>query len=529
MRQSNFAGLSGRVLLPLVLAHQVACSTPPEAAHAGPAPAAPAASATPVAAPIEPVAPTAPVARAVRSGLESSLESVSLAALRADVYFLASDLLAGRDTPSPGLEIAAHYIRARLERLGWEPGAADGYFYSYPLNRTRLDFEASRATATVAGQARPLVLGDDYFLGSPQDGFDSKVAGELVWCGGGAPEDLTQAALEGAWAVCEQGGGTVNALMRSLREAKAAGLVIVEPRQPKQSFVEAYGKMDSLRRGRVSYPSDGNDEAASRRGPRLPRVYLARAAFDRLASAAGLDLQKLQAGQKLAIQFEETRAMDAAGQVDVHNVCGLWPGSDPQLKNEVIILSAHYDHVGTQGGEIHNGADDNASGTSGLLAVAEALRARGPLRRTVMLMWLSGEEKGLWGSKAWNDKPWLPEGARAVANLNIDMIGRNAPDKLLVTPTAKRKEHNGLVRLAESFSALEGFPRLDSADEYYSRSDHYNFAKKGIPAAFLFSDVHEDYHQPGDDPEKIDYDKMRRVVRLVLRMLDGLQQDELGI
>jgi Zn-dependent M28 family amino/carboxypeptidase len=210
-------------------------------------------------------------------------------------------------------------------------------------------------------------------------------------------------------------------------------------------------------------------------------------------------------------------------------VCGFWPGSDPELSKEVIIVSAHYDHVGTKNGVVYNGADDNGSGTCGLLALAEALSHYGPMRRSVMLMWVSGEEKGLWGSKAWTENPWLPEGCRAVCDINIDMIGRNAPDKLLITPSKSHDKYNGLTRLAESVCGLEGFAKLGSADSYYERSDHFNFARMGIPAAFLFSDVHEDYHKPTDKPEKIDNDKIRRVVRLVLRMLDGLQTDRLNL
>jgi Zn-dependent M28 family amino/carboxypeptidase len=159
------------------------------------------------------------------------------------------------------------------------------------------------------------------------------------------------------------------------------------------------------------------------------------------------------------------------------------------------------------------------------MAIAEALTKSGPLRRSVMLMWMSGEEKGLWGSKAWTEHPWLPGDRKAICDINIDMIGRNAPDSMLITPTRDRKEYNGLVRLAEKLSPLEGFPTLKSADAYYERSDHYNFAKIGLPVAFLFDDVHEDYHKPTDDADKIDYDKIRRVVRLVIRMLDGLQVD----
>jgi hypothetical protein len=110
------------------------------------------------------------------------------------------------------------------------------------------------------------------------------------------------------------------------------------------------------------------------------------------------------------------------------------------------------------------------------------------------------------------------------------MIGRNAPDKLLITPTSAHKAYNGLVKLAEKVAPLEGFPALGSADEYWDRSDHRNFSVNlKIPVAFLFSDVHEDYHEPTDDPEKIDYDKIRRVARTVVRLIGELQTPDVKV
>jgi Zn-dependent M28 family amino/carboxypeptidase len=235
-----------------------------------------------------------------------------------------------------------------------------------------------------------------------------------------------------------------------------------------------------------------------------------------------------KAGSRLGARLRERRARLPVERIELENVAGLWPGSD--LAQEVVILSAHYDHEGIRDGEVYNGADDNGSGTCALLAVAEALQRYGPLRRSVLLLWVSGEEKGLLGSQAWAKEPTLPEGYRAVCNLNIDMVGRNAPDKLLITPTRELPQYNGLTRLAEALSPLEGFPVLGGADDYWDRSDQASFAEHlRIPVAFLFSDVHEDYHRPTDDAEKIDCDKIRRVARLVLRMLDGLQADALGL
>ena len=267
---------------------------------------------------------------------------------------------------------------------------------------------------------------------------------------------------------------------------------------------------------------------ASRRGtsdPVAAVLYLTEGCAARIDAHAAR-----QPGDRLAGTLRESFAYGKIDDVVLENVCGLWPGSDPVLRNEVIIVSAHYDHVGTVGDDIYNGADDNGSGTTGLLAIAEALATHGPLRRSVLLLWVSGEERGLLGSEAWTKNPWLPEGMRAVCDLNIDMIGRNAPDEIGVTPTQARAEYNRLTQLVEEHLAEEGFTKLNSADEYWGRSDHANFSSNmDLPVAFLFSDVHEDYHKPTDTPDKIDYDKVRRVCRLVVRMLADLQEDELNL
>jgi Zn-dependent M28 family amino/carboxypeptidase len=259
----------------------------------------------------------------------------------------------------------------------------------------------------------------------------------------------------------------------------------------------------------------------------FPTVYVTAQA------AAGLVPADAKPGARLDVVVTDARRRVGGeeGRIPVENVAGFWPGSDPELADEVIILSAHYDHVGTSSsGEIYNGADDNGSGTCGLLAVAEALREYGPMRRSVLLLWVSGEEKGLWGSYAWTTDPWLPEGCRPVCDINIDMIGRNDPDQILLTPTEEHEAFNGLARLVMKLAPEEGFTQLGSADQYWRRSDHMNFNDHlGVPVAFLFTDVHEDYHRPSDTPDKVDYDKMRRVVRLVVRVLDGLQADELDL
>ncbi len=456
------------------------------------------------------------------AGLATALEAVRTSDIRADIFFIAADELGGRDTPSEGQRVAARFIRARLERLGFEPGAEHGYFYEYPLELRQIDLAGCSAELARGGASRALVLGKDYFF-SPRDSTESTLSGPLVFCGDGG--DLEGLDLKGRWALIQEQGRGSRRRWRDAREAGALGVIVTPgPAYEGQSYAERYGStLERAGRPIVRPASEGGQEAPS--AP-FSTVYLDREA------ARGLVPEGAARGAQLDATFTERRKHKGGedGRVMAENVCGFWRGNDPALASEVIVLSAHYDHEGIKEGVVYNGADDNGSGTVGLLAVAEALKAYGPLKRSVLLLWVSGEEKGLWGSEAWTRRPWLPEGCRAICDINVDMIGRNAPDKLLITPTAEHPAFNGLARLALALAPQEGFAPLGSADEYWDRSDHRNFHEHlKIPVAFLFSDVHEDYHQPGDDPEKIDCDKVRRVVRLIVRLLAALQEPELKL
>ncbi|MSR61074.1 MAG: M28 family peptidase [Planctomycetes bacterium] len=467
-------------------------------------------------------AASSPVASGDEVRLANALETIAPAEIRADLFFFASPELKGRDTPSLEQRVAARFLRARLERLGVPPGAGESYFYEYPLQERRIDPERSSLTFEGAGGALALVFGRDYYFPSSADIRALDRSGALVYCGKGEREDFDKVPVKGRWALCLASDLSARRRSRYAEGAGALGVILIpDPNGSDDSAAKECARTTQYAlKGLTSF--HGDDDAP------FPQVYLSLDAAKRSQALLGLGSGLPQLGAELPPTVRDVRK--GSGTIPLENVCGFWPGSDPLLGNEVIIVSAHYDHVGEEGGQIHPGADDNGSGSMGLLALAEALTQYGPMRRSVLLMWVSGEEKGLWGSAAWTKNPKLPPSKRAVCDLNIDMIGRNAPDKLLITPTKSLKEYNGLTRLAEALGPLEGFPKLGSADEYWQRSDHMNFAvNMKIPVAFLFSDVHADYHQPSDTPDKIDYDKICRVTRLVLRMLDGLQTDTLEL
>lgn len=207
--------------------------------------------------------------------------------------------------------------------------------------------------------------------------------------------------------------------------------------------------------------------------------------------------------------------------VEASNVVGIVRGQDPERREQFVVVSAHIDGLGVgraiDGDSIYNGADDNASGTAGLLEIAESLSSsEAAPARSVLFLAVSGEEQGLWGSTWFVHRPPVPL-SQIVANINIDMIGRNWEDTIAVIG----KPYSSLGATVDSVASAN--PELGLAvvgdlwpgERFFFRSDHYNFARNGIPAVFFFNGVHEDYHQPSDEPDRIDFEKASRVARLI--------------
>ena len=214
------------------------------------------------------------------------------------------------------------------------------------------------------------------------------------------------------------------------------------------------------------------------------------------------------------------------------NVIGILEGSDPELKDEFVVFSGHMDHVGVgnpdaSGDSIFNGADDDASGTIAVVEVAEAMASLETApRRSMIFLLVSGEEKGLWGSRYFAENPSVPV-SQMVANMNMDMVGRNWPDTIV----AIGKEHSDLGVTLNTVN--ERHPELNMTaiddrwpeERFYFRSDHYNFARKGVPVLFFFNGTHEDYHRPSDDVEKINVEASRNRCGAALARRDDVEVD----
>jgi Zn-dependent M28 family amino/carboxypeptidase len=223
-----------------------------------------------------------------------------------------------------------------------------------------------------------------------------------------------------------------------------------------------------------------------------------------------------------------------SGEETLNNVAAYVEGSDPVLKNEYIIFSGHADHIGGSGDKINAGADDDASGCAALLSMAEAFQSleKKPLR-SILFLWVSGEEIGLYGSQSYVNNPLVPL-EKTVADLNMDMIGRvkgvadttsetpmTGPNKVFVITDNQSKELRQIADEVDKGSVLDLDYSLSGRDhplQLFARSDHFNFVRKDIPVLFFTTGLHTDYHTPGDVIEKIDFKKMELVTRTMYQI-----------
>jgi Zn-dependent M28 family amino/carboxypeptidase len=218
-------------------------------------------------------------------------------------------------------------------------------------------------------------------------------------------------------------------------------------------------------------------------------------------------------------------------EVILNNVAAWIEGSDPVLKKEIVVFSGHADHIGKSGNQINPGADDNASGCAALLEIAQAFQSleKKPLR-SLLFLWVTGEEIGLFGSQSYVSNPLFPL-ENTVADLNMDMIGRvkgiadttdetpmSGKSGVFVITDNQSKELTAIADEADKKSPIDIDYSLSGRNnplQLYSRSDHYNFAKKDIPILFFSTGLHTDYHKPGDVAEKLDFQKMELIAKMV--------------
>ena len=422
--------------------------------------------------------------------------------LGAHMRFLASDLMRGRDTGSNEIRLAAEYLATRLEAAGAEP-AGDGttYFQSYPLavvtpdvEHTQLELVRDRAGSH---QVIPCALGIDVFP-APGHLNANKIEASVVFAGHGRVDeekgidDYHGLDVKGRIVLVLPDGPSddenetrprplrmsdLDQARERANERGAIALLVIQPPGLKARLPMNHPEalMRPIERPRMFLA----DEPAE-----MPMMVLSDALSARLAEELDIDVESPEPRRiddlSACLEIAARREL-----VEDRNVIGLFPGSDPRKAKEVVIFSAHYDHVGVDDdGQIYNGSDDNASGTSALLEIAEAIGDGPKPARGVAILWVSGEEKGLLGSKWFTDHISLPDDYRIVADINLDMVSRNEARTVGITPSPEHPKHTTLVSDAVAAAKAEGLAVEFNVDHYHRYTDSYNFAK-GHPGDLL--------------------------------------------
>jgi len=461
---------------------------------------------------------------------------------------IAADSMQGRDTGSEGQKMAADYIAAQFFDANVKPvikfpDGAEGYYQEFELvkktpgiayletgtqrRESFRDFMVQGVGQSVSPTALEVVFAG---YGIESDRYSDYVAldvkGKGVLFFAGEPVGKKGISLVSGTASPSEWATDVRKKVELARQKGAQAVFIVHPDESREKFtgsLTSYKPVSSLR---LKYKEEGQQNNP------VFTVYGELGAEIMGVSEKNLLKQRRRIARRKKPGRLPNATVTWAAEVQTEtvsseNVIGMIPGTDK--KDEVLVVSAHYDHVGVRDGQVYNGADDDGSGTVAVLEIAEAFaRARsdgfGP-RRTVVFMTVSGEEKGLLGSEFYTDHPLFPLG-NTVANLNIDMIGRvdeahkGNPDYVYLIGSDKLSSqlHAISETANQKFSQLQlDYTYNDPGDpnRFYYRSDHYNFAKNKVPVIFYFNGVHEDYHQPTDDVEKINFNKIEKIARLV--------------
>ncbi len=478
------------------------------------------------------------------------------------VEYLASDRLEGRLTGSEGHRKAAEYVAEEFRRAGLEPAGTSGYIQPVKfLSRTIVEKDSSLALVRDGdGNVKPLTLGEDAVVSlriAPAESLEAPMA--FVGYGLTVPEfgydDLAGVDLQGKLAVYLYGGPksipgplrahyqSVEERWKALKRAGAQGVVVIF--NPRNMDIP-WARIAVLRsQPAMSLADPALDETP---GQKLA-LTINPAHAEKLFAGSGHSFQeivKLADEDKTLPKFPLPASIRARvrfdqEEVESQNVAGLFPGSDLQLKDEIVVLSAHLDHLGVgepiRGDRIYNGAMDNASGVATLLDVADTLHESGKKpRRTVLFLVVTGEEKGLLGSRYFVAHPTVKRQA-IIGNLNVDMFLPIFPLRVLTVLGLKESDLGPLVRSVAEPLGIE--VQDDPAPErnVFIRSDQYNFIKAGVPAIYFYVGYHkgspedvihkkwltERYHAPSDDTKQpVNLQAAADYNRIVLGVLDAM-------
>ncbi|CAN5142888.1 hypothetical protein BH23BAC3_BH23BAC3_22820 [soil metagenome] len=491
--------------------------------------------------------------------------------LRSHLEVIAHDSLKGRDTGSEGERIAAQYLINHYESLNIQPKGSveSSYMQPFKLNAERVDslvYSSFQIEGTDTLKHQRSVVSKN----SPGDflrlfGGATPFSGKIIFGGFGVNDagrnvnHLDAELMQNQWVLIFADYPTVvegdtlvnpaitnNTRIGSILGQMDAGGVLVVGDESQEEFAETakinaklLGEPENMRLQYLddSTERDGFPNSLVQVSPELAVQILRLNSVDELHDLRDRLTDEITEFTPSATSFHlDYTPYDGIVEVESNNVLAYIEGSDPELKDEAIVLIAHYDHIGLslpdeRGNMINNGADDNGSGTVALMAIAETLKEAklngSGLDRSVLFLHVSAEEKGLLGSRYYSDHPVIPI-EQTVTAFNADMIGRSDPENIeagttdyvyLIGGEIISSKLDSLVTTANERSVDMRLDRkhndLTDPNQFYRRSDHWNLGRLNVPFVFFFTGVHEDYHRPGDEVHKIEFDKYSRVVQLI--------------
>jgi hypothetical protein len=451
---------------------------------------------------------------------------IDTADLKKHLYTLASAEMEGRETATEGQRKAATYIEQHFRKIGLLPGWTGVFQQPFPV------FRDSIVQLGLELDGKPLTPGADFSVNTRTGKDSSLSANDIVFVGYGRSDsvrdDYSDVDVQGKVVLVVPGSPLIKE-----RKKKKPGVP-----QDLHTIHEAASKKGAAAllvvdnsRARLHVPSTG-PMYIDKMEDKTPSTFFITDSVARLIMGAELEKVKISLDSapvpKLYLNSIRLQLKREPQQLQSTNVIGVLEGTSK--KDEAIVITAHYDHMGKSDTVIHYGADDDGSGTVTILELSEAF-AKAALAgnrptRSIVFMTVSGEEKGLWGSAYYSDHPTFPM-EKTSANINIDMIGRVesgrkkdslnyvyvvgdnrlSSDLRPISETANKKSFN--------FSLDYKFNDPNDPQRIYYRSDHYNFARNGVPAVFYFNGLHDDYHRPSDTPDKINYPLLAKRAQLI--------------
>jgi hypothetical protein len=481
---------------------------------------------------------------------KKELKSITENELKAHLEFIASDYMQGRDfgTKIPGLEITAEYLKSQCLKMGLKPGGAN---FTQSVKMLSVQTETENTFIKLkTSNGEEVFKSDDIVIFSELAKNDTLYA-KIVFAGYGYQNDQSgYNDFEGldlkdkiVMIMTHNRDIAIDTTKKQdysdiemakfgrifMSEAKAI-IFVPDPMKPDNSWFEMV----------KDYASQGIYQLYGSKDPGRPgNIVLANTELaNAILKESGKTLEEIQreineTGKPHSFELKnvtaEIQLVKKTETVKGENIIAIVEGSDPVLEKECIVLTAHYDHVGITGsGEINNGADDNGSGTVALLEVAEAFtKMKKKPRRSIVFAWVTAEEKGLIGSEYYTQNPVFPL-KNTLANINLDMVGRSAEKELVKVENIEKSlaGPNGIYIISGGQSKelmaisnkicrdLKLVPSDVLSKDFINGSDYFHFHKNGIPVLGYTTGLHEDYHHPTDDVDKIDYTKMKRIADL---------------